>query len=64
VVAFVPAGQAEAALAALRAHPLGTGAVRIGRVETEPAGRVLLETTIGGTRIVDVPAGELLPRIC
>jgi hydrogenase expression/formation protein HypE len=64
VVAFVPAGQTEAALAALRAHPLGAGAVRIGRVEAEPAGRVLLETTIGGTRIVDVPAGELLPRIC
>jgi hydrogenase expression/formation protein HypE len=64
LIAFVPAAQAETALAALRANPLGAGAVCIGRVETEPAGRVLLETTIGGTRIVDVPAGELLPRIC
>ena len=32
--------------------------------EPEPRGRVLMETGIGGKRIVDVPAGELLPRIC
>ncbi len=64
LVAFVPDGQAKAALTALRAHPLGPGAVVVGRVEADPAGRVLLETSIGGTRIVDVPAGELLPRIC
>ncbi|MHB8080317.1 MAG: AIR synthase-related protein, partial [Candidatus Krumholzibacteriia bacterium] len=64
LVAFVPEGQAAAALAALRAHPLGAGAVLIGRVEAAPRARVLLHTSIGGTRIVDVPAGELLPRIC
>ncbi len=64
LVAFVPAGQASAALAALRAQPLGAGAVVIGRVDATPRARVLLRTAIGGTRIVDVPAGELLPRIC
>ncbi|MBD3222077.1 hydrogenase expression/formation protein HypE [bacterium] len=64
LVACVPDADAERVLAAMRAHPRGRDACRIGRVEADPAGRVLLETTIGGTRIVDVPAGELLPRIC
>jgi hydrogenase expression/formation protein HypE len=64
LAAFVPDGDAERALAALRAHPLGRNAVRCGRVEDAPVGRVLMRTAIGGTRIVDVPAGELLPRIC
>jgi hydrogenase expression/formation protein HypE len=64
LVACVPGAAADDVLAAMRAHPLGRDACRIGRVEAEPAGRVLLETAIGGTRIVDVPAGELLPRIC
>jgi hydrogenase expression/formation protein HypE len=64
LVAFVPEEQAATALVALRAHPLGVGAVVIGRVDAAPRARVLLHTTIGGTRIVDVPAGELLPRIC
>jgi len=64
LVALVPAAQAPAALAALRAQPLGAGAAAIGTVAAEPAGRVLLRTPYGGTRVVDVPAGELLPRIC
>jgi hydrogenase expression/formation protein HypE len=64
LVACVPEEGAEAALAVIRAHPLGRGACRIGHVEPDPKGRVLLETRIGGTRIVDTPAGELLPRIC
>ena len=64
LVACVPADQADRVLAAMRAHPLGREACRIGRVAAEPPGRVLMETTIGGVRIVDVPAGELLPRIC
>jgi len=64
LVAFVPEADAETALAAMRADPHGAGACRIGRVEASPAGRVLLETGIGGTRIVDMPSGELLPRIC
>ena len=48
----------------MRAQPRGAEACRIGRVESSPPGRVLLETGIGGTRIVDMPSGELLPRIC
>lgn len=50
-------------LAAWRALPEGEGAARIGRV-TGDAGRVILRTSIGGRRLVDVPQGELLPRIC
>lgn len=64
LVAIVAAGEAETVLAAMRNEALGSGAVRIGEVREKPAGRVLMRTSIGGTRIVDVPAGELLPRIC
>jgi hydrogenase expression/formation protein HypE len=64
VVAIVPAEHTEAVLESMRAHPLGEHAVRIGDVTDEPAGRVLMKTTIGGTRVVDVLAGEMLPRIC
>lgn len=46
-----------------RALPEGRGAVRIGEV-TDMKGRVVLETLTGGRRLVDVPRGELLPRIC
>lgn len=48
----------------LRADPLGREACVIGRVVPEPRGKVLLETALGGERIVSVPAGEDLPRIC
>jgi hydrogenase expression/formation protein HypE len=64
LVALVPPAQAEAALAALRAHPLGAGAARIGSVVAEHPGQVVARTAIGGTRLIDLPAGELLPRIC
>ena len=64
LVAFVPPEEAEAALAALRAHPLGRDAARIGAATAEHPGRVLARTAIGGRRIVDMPLGELLPRIC
>jgi hydrogenase expression/formation protein HypE len=64
MVIFVPEEQAGLALETLHAHPYGAGAVRIGRVVGEPKGRVLMKTSIGGTRIVDVLAGEMLPRIC
>lgn len=64
LVAFVPPEEAEPALAALRAHPLGRQAARIGTVTAEHAGLVLARTGIGGRRVVDMPLGELLPRIC
>jgi hydrogenase expression/formation protein HypE len=55
---------AERALAALRAHPLGRDAALIGAVRAEPPGMVFLRTVSGGTRVVDMLAGEQLPRIC
>jgi hydrogenase expression/formation protein HypE len=64
LVACVPQDQAERALDLLRAHPLGRGARRIGSVQRSDAGAVLLRTRTGAHRIVDLPGGELLPRIC
>jgi hydrogenase expression/formation protein HypE len=64
MVAVVDQRSAEAALAALRAHPQGAGAAVIGRVAEDPPGLVLLRTAFGGTRIVDVLVGDPLPRIC
>jgi len=64
LVAIVPPGEAETALEALRAHPLGREAARIGIVTDESPGMVLARTGIGGRRVVDMPLGELLPRIC
>jgi hydrogenase expression/formation protein HypE len=64
MVVVVDGAQADQALAALRAHPLGTGAAAIGRVTDEPPGIVRLKTAFGGTRIVDLLVGDPLPRIC
>ncbi len=64
LVAIVPPEEAEKALAAMQAHPLGREAVRIGVVTGEHPGMVLARTPIGGRRVVDMPLGELLPRIC
>ncbi|MGH4032073.1 hydrogenase expression/formation protein HypE [Actinomycetota bacterium Odt1-20B] len=65
LVAFVAPAAAEAALAALRARPEGSAAVRIGEVlpHGEP-GRVALRTLVGSRRVVEMPLGEQLPRIC
>ena len=60
----LPAGAADAALAALRGHPLGATAARIGRVVTAHPGLVILRTRLGGTRVVDLLPGDQLPRIC
>ncbi len=64
LVAIVAQSEAEKVLAAMRSNDLGRDAVIIGRVDESPAGRVLMKTKIGSTRVVDVPAGEILPRIC
>lgn len=64
VVLVVRAQDAETVLATLKEHPLGHQAALIGRLTDKPAGRVILHTLIGGHRILDMPAGELLPRIC
>jgi hydrogenase expression/formation protein HypE len=64
LLAIVPAASAETALAALRAHPLGRQAAIIGRVTADQPGLVVGCTAIGGRRVIDMPPGELLPRIC
>jgi hydrogenase expression/formation protein HypE len=64
LVAVVAGEVADAALAALRAHPLGAQAAVIGRVKDDPPTLVLLHTEFGGTRIVDMLIGDPLPRIC
>jgi hydrogenase expression/formation protein HypE len=64
LVAVVAAEAAEDALAALRAQPLGRDAALIGELGTEPEGLVVLETALGGSRIVDMLVGDPLPRIC
>ncbi|MEY2523781.1 MAG: hydrogenase expression/formation protein HypE [Ilumatobacteraceae bacterium] len=64
VVAVVAPDEAEAALAAMRSHPLGADATRIGEIVAEPQSIVVLLTSFGGTRIVDMLVGDPLPRIC
>jgi hydrogenase expression/formation protein HypE len=64
LICIVAGDQAEAALAALQAHPLGAGAAVIGRVLEAPRSRVWLKTAVGGGRILDMLSGEPLPRIC
>jgi hydrogenase expression/formation protein HypE len=63
-VAFVPAGQADGALAVLRTHPIGHVASRIGKVAERGSPLVTLKSRIGVSRILDMPSGEQLPRIC
>ena len=64
VLAVVPPEESDAALRAMRAHPLGASAAVIGEMAAEPEGIVVLRTTFGGTRIVDMLVGDPLPRIC
>jgi hydrogenase expression/formation protein HypE len=64
LMAMVPAEAVDAVLEAMRKHPYGKQACCIGEVVNEPAGRVLMQTAIGGTRIVETLSGEMLPRIC
>ncbi|HTY87966.1 MAG TPA: hydrogenase expression/formation protein HypE [Candidatus Acidoferrum sp.] len=62
--AFVAAKEADRALAILRRHAVGAGAAVIGRVVENSAPRVTLRSAIGASRILDMPSGEQLPRIC
>jgi hydrogenase expression/formation protein HypE len=64
LVAFVEAGAAADAVAALRSHPLGTRAAISGRAVQENPGLVVLRTRIGSRRVVDMLPGDQLPRIC
>ncbi|MEU4317691.1 hydrogenase expression/formation protein HypE [Nocardia fluminea] len=64
LIAFVAAEDADRVLAAMRAHPLGARAEAIGVCVPEHPGMVVARTALGGTRVVALPAGEQLPRIC
>lgn len=64
VVVFVRADDADLALETLRSHPAGVGAATIGEVVADHPGIVVAKTGIGGTRVVDLPLAEQLPRIC
>jgi hydrogenase expression/formation protein HypE len=64
VVVVVDGAHADEAIEAMRGHPLGEQAAVIGRITPDPPGLVLLNTTFGGTRIVDLLVGDPLPRIC
>jgi hydrogenase expression/formation protein HypE len=64
LIAIVAPEDADSVLAAMQATYRGEQAAVIGEVRREPAGRVLLKTNLGSTRVVDMLAGEMLPRIC
>ncbi len=64
LVVICDADAADRALAAMRAHPLGAQAARIGTVTDDPHGFVQIRTGFGGRRMVDWLSGEQLPRIC
>jgi len=64
LVAILPANHADAVLEAMRNHPSGKDAAIIGTVVDEHPSMVVTQTGIGGSRVMDLPAGELLPRIC
>jgi hydrogenase expression/formation protein HypE len=64
LVAFVPESNAPGVLDAIKASAYGGQAAIIGRVVTENPGVVVLNTSVGGTRILSPLSGELLPRIC
>ena len=63
-VTFCPKDDAERVLAAMHDHEQGREAVIIGKVDRKKRGRLILNTLIGGRREVDLPTGELVPRIC
>lgn len=63
-VAFVAAADAPRALQILRRHPVSAGVMMIGKVFTAANPLVTLKGAIGATRILDMPSGEQLPRIC
>ncbi len=64
LVAIVQRDSAEEILSVMHSIRYGEQAVVIGEVQSKPSGRVLMKTSIGSTRVVDVMAGEMLPRIC
>jgi len=64
MLVFVAPEDAGKVLDKIRSHPLGKEAAIIGKVGEDSEGEVILNTLIGGKRILDRPTGEILPRIC
>lgn len=64
LVAIVPSAATDEVVARMRNHPLGSKARVIGEVVADHPGTVVMETSIGGLQIVQMPSGEQLPRIC
>ncbi|MDG4826327.1 hydrogenase expression/formation protein HypE [Asanoa sp. WMMD1127] len=64
LIAIVDRSAADAVLDAMRAHPLGAGARAIGECVADHPGMVVARTALGGTRVISLPIGEQLPRIC
>ncbi|MBT4091846.1 MAG: hydrogenase expression/formation protein HypE, partial [Deltaproteobacteria bacterium] len=64
MMVFVPANEAEHVVTEMRKYPEGAEAAIIGSVTAEHPKRVVMRTRIGTKRIVDMPSGEQLPRIC
>lgn len=64
VIVILPESEVESALTAMHSHPLGKSACLIGTVTQNRKPLVTMKTSIGGTRIVDMLSGEILPRIC
>ncbi len=64
MIAIVPENQAEAALAAMREIPESSDSVRIGHISAKTNRRLILESVLGTQRVLDMLAGEQLPRIC
>jgi hydrogenase expression/formation protein HypE len=64
IVLFCPKSDADSILTVMHNHKHGKNAAIIGSVDNIGKGRVVLKTSIGGERIVDLPTGELVPRIC
>ena len=64
LVAVVPATDADKVLKAMQGNQYGQDAAVIGEVGEDPPGRVVMKTCLGTSRIVDMPAGDILPRIC
>ncbi|MCP4754841.1 MAG: hydrogenase expression/formation protein HypE [Proteobacteria bacterium] len=64
LLAIVGNDDAETVLSAMRKHPEGRDSAVIGRIVADLPGKVILETKIGTKRVVDMPTGAQLPRIC
>jgi len=64
LVAVVAPSDADKVLARMRQNQYATEAIIIGEVVNEHPGQVVMKTRLGSSRIVDMPVGELLPRIC